>query len=107
MLPVLCGLRKYPGGCNQPAARCEPHHVIHRADGGPTSLWNLKDGCHWHHHVLLHEQGWQLTVHPDGTSQARSPAGKIIRSGSRDALLRPGPLRTGPASFPASGSGKP
>jgi hypothetical protein len=74
-----CG---YPGGCDQPASACEPHHVIHRADGGPTSLVNLKGGCHWHHHVLLHQLGWQLTVHPDGTSQARSPAGKIITSHS-------------------------
>jgi hypothetical protein len=23
----------------------KPHHVIHRADGGPTSLPNLKDWC--------------------------------------------------------------
>jgi hypothetical protein len=68
-----CG---YPGGCDQPAARCEPHHVHHRADGGPTSLINLKDYCWWHHHVLLHQLGWTLTVHPDGTSQARSPDGK-------------------------------
>jgi hypothetical protein len=40
-------------------------------------LWNHRD---WHHHVLLHQFGWTLTVFPDGTSQARSPAGKIIRS---------------------------
>ncbi len=24
---------QYPGGCDQPAAGCEPHHVVHRADG--------------------------------------------------------------------------
>jgi Domain of unknown function (DUF222) len=72
----------HPGGCDQPASRCEPHHVIHRADGGSTSLTNLKDYCWWHHHVLLHQKGWTLTVHPDGTSQVRSPAGKIIRSHS-------------------------
>ncbi len=68
------------GGCDEPASRCEPHHVIHRADGGHTSLTNLKGKCHWHHHVLLHRLGWTLTVHPDGTSQARSPAGRTIRS---------------------------
>jgi hypothetical protein len=34
-----------PGGCDQPAAGCEPHHVTHRADGGRTSLANLKDYC--------------------------------------------------------------
>ena len=70
----------YPGGCDQPASRCEPHHVQHRADGGPTSLTNLKDYCFWHHHVLLHQLGWTLTVHPDGTSQVTSPDGKIIHS---------------------------
>ena len=70
------------GGCDQPASGCEPHHVTHRKDGGRTSLTNLKDYCHWHHHVVLHELGWTLTVHPDGTSQVQSPDGKIIRSHS-------------------------
>ena len=73
---------QFPGGCDQPASGCEPHHVVHREDGGRTSLTNLKDYCHWHHHVVLHQMGWQLTVHPDGTSQIRSPGGKIIRSHS-------------------------
>ena len=73
---------QHPGGCDQPASRCEPHHVQHRADGGPTSLTNLKDFCFWHHHVLLHQLGWTLTVHPDGTSQVTSPDGKTIRSHS-------------------------
>jgi hypothetical protein len=71
---------QYPGGCDQPAAGCEPHHVVHRADGGRTSLTNLKDYCWWHHHVVLHQLGWTLQAHPDGTSQVTSPAGKIIRS---------------------------
>jgi hypothetical protein len=69
----------FDGGCDQPAAGCEPHHVVHRKDGGRTSLTNLKDYCYWHHHVVLHELGWELTVHPDGTSQVTSPGGKIIR----------------------------
>ena len=73
---------RHPGGCDQPAARCEPHHIVHRADGGHTSLTGLQDWCHWHHHVLLHQLGWKLTVYPDGTSQVRSPAGKTIRSHS-------------------------
>ena len=73
---------QYPGGCDQPASGCEPHHVTHRADAGHTSLTNLKDYCWWHHHVVLHELGWTLTVHPDGTSQVTSPDGKIIRSHS-------------------------
>ena len=73
---------QHPGGCDQPASRCEAHHVIHRADGGHTSLWNIKDYCWWHHHVTVHQMGWQLTAFPDGTSQIRSPAGKIIHSHS-------------------------
>jgi len=56
--------------------------VVHRQDGGHTSLAGLKNYCWWHHHVVLHEMGWQLTVHPDGTSEVKSPGGKIIRSHS-------------------------
>jgi Domain of unknown function (DUF222) len=73
---------QFPGGCDQPASGCEPHHVVHREDGGHTSLANLKDYCWWHHHVVLHQMGWQLTVYPDGTSEVKSPGGKIIRSHS-------------------------
>jgi hypothetical protein len=73
---------RHPGGCGQPAGACEPHHVVHRADGGHTSLRGLQEWCHWHHHVLLHELGWKLTVFPDGSSQVTSPAGKTIRSHS-------------------------
>ena len=73
---------QFPGGCDQPASGCEPHHVLHQADGGHTSLANLKNYCWWHHHVVLHQMGWQLTVFPDGTSQVKSPGGKIIRSHS-------------------------
>jgi hypothetical protein len=54
--------------------------VVHRADGGPTSLTNLKDYCWWHHHIVLHQLGWVLTANADGTSQVTSPAGKTIRS---------------------------
>ena len=73
---------QFPGGCDQPACGCEPHHVVHRQDGGHTSLVNLKDYCCWHHHVVLHQMGWKLIVFPDGTSQVTSPGGKIIRSHS-------------------------
>ena len=73
---------RHPGGCDQPAARCEPHHSIHRKDGGRTSLAWLQEWCWWHHHVLLHQLGWKLTVHPDGTSKVASPDGKVIRSHS-------------------------
>jgi hypothetical protein len=73
---------QYPGGCDQPAAGCEAHHVIHRADGGHTSLDNLKNYCWFHHHIVLHQLGWVLETFPDGTSQVTSPTGKTIRSHS-------------------------
>ncbi|MDX6339863.1 MAG: hypothetical protein QOH87_1, partial [Trebonia sp.] len=36
--------------------------------------------CAWPrcHDVCIHRHGWQLTLHPDGTTQARSPNGKQI-----------------------------
>ncbi len=53
-------------GCDQPPSRCDAHHVIHWADGGPTNLDNLVLLCHRHHHGL-HEHGHQITRQPDGT----------------------------------------
>jgi len=72
---------EFPSGCDQPAAGCQPHHIIHRAQHGATSVTGLKNYCFFHHHVLIHRQGWTLKSFPDGTSEARSPDGKtIIRS---------------------------
>jgi hypothetical protein len=65
--------------------------VVHRADGGRTSLTGLKNWCWWHHHVVLHQMGWTLTVHPDGTSQVRSPGGKAIRSHGGKTIRSHGP----------------
>ena len=33
---------RWPGGCHQPAAACQVHHVRHLAHGGPTSLAGLR-----------------------------------------------------------------
>ena len=53
-------------GCNAPPSRCDAHHIIHWADGGPTNLGNLVLICHHHHHYL-HEHGYKLVKEPDGT----------------------------------------
>ena len=37
-------------GCDVPAIWCEIHHIIHWADGGPTTLSNLTLLCPRHHH---------------------------------------------------------
>ena len=66
---------RWAGGCDQPAAACEVHHVTHLADGGTTSLGGCALYCFFHHHVAIHQWGWTVTLHPDGTTTARSPDG--------------------------------
>jgi Domain of unknown function (DUF222) len=36
---------RFPG-CTQPAAACQPHHIIPRSQGGPTSLAK-QNPCYW------------------------------------------------------------
>ena len=80
----------FAGGCDQPAAACEVHHVTHLADGGTTSVDGCALYCFFHHQVAIHQWGWTVTLHPDGTTTARSPDGtKILHSHS------PPPARAG------------
>jgi hypothetical protein len=65
-------------GCGRPAAYCDVHHLRHKQDGGQTSLDNLILLCQYHHDVCIHRNGWHLTLHPDGTTEARSPDGKQV-----------------------------
>ena len=62
--------------CGRPAVYCDVHHLRHKEDGGETTLGNLILVCQFHHDVCIHRRGWQLTLHPDGTTEARSPDGK-------------------------------
>ena len=39
-------------GCDAPSAWCDAHHVEHWADGGPTSLANLRLYCRRHHRAI-------------------------------------------------------
>jgi hypothetical protein len=72
---------RWPGGCTQPAAACQVHHVRHLAHGGPTSLADCVLLCSSHHQVVIHRWGWTLVLNPDGTTMARSPdGGKVLRS---------------------------
>jgi Domain of unknown function (DUF222) len=74
---------RWPGGCDQPAAACEVHHLTHLADGGTTSVAGCALFCFFHHHVAIHQQGWTVALHPDGTTTARSPDGtKTLHSHS-------------------------
>jgi hypothetical protein len=71
---------QWPGGCDKPPAGCHVHHVVFRSRGGKTRLKDLVLLCAYHHEVCVHRLGWTLTLHPDGTTEARSPDGQILRS---------------------------
>ena len=72
---------RFPG-CTQPATVCQPHHIIPRAHGGPTSLANLINLCTFHHLIAIHRWGWAITLNPDGTVTATSPDGRTLHSHS-------------------------
>jgi hypothetical protein len=59
-------------GCDRNAKWCQAHHIIHWADGGPTSLGNLTLLCARHHRVL-HHTDWQVHMR-GGRPWYRPPA---------------------------------
>jgi len=61
---------RFPGGCDQPAAACEVHHLTHKADGGKTSVQDCALFCTFHHQVVIHRWGWTVVLNPDGTTTA-------------------------------------
>jgi hypothetical protein len=61
---------RFPGGCDQPAAGCEVHHLRHQAHGGPTSVTDCALFCFFHHQVVIHRWGWTVVLNPDGTTTA-------------------------------------
>jgi len=80
---------RFPGGCDQPAASCEVHHLRHQAHGGPTSVTDCALFCTFHHQVVIHQRGWTVVLNPDGTTTAwNKDKTKIIHSHSPPA--RPG-----------------
>jgi hypothetical protein len=56
------------------------HHLVARSDGGKTRLDDLGLFCEYHHLVSIHREGWKLTRHADGTFEAISPHGQVLRS---------------------------
>jgi hypothetical protein len=61
---------RFPGGCDQPAAAGEVHHLTHKADGGKTSVKDCILFCWFHHQVVIHQWGWTVVLNPDGTTTA-------------------------------------
>ncbi|MGH3256342.1 MAG: HNH endonuclease signature motif containing protein, partial [Streptosporangiaceae bacterium] len=84
---------RWPGGCTQPAACCQVHHVRHKANGGPTSVKDCILLCFFHHQVAIHRWGWTVALNADGTTTAWNPdRSKALHSHSppaRAGLPRP------------------
>jgi hypothetical protein len=68
--------------CGRPAAYCDVHHIVHKQDGGKTSLSSCVLLCQFHHDVCVHRWNWKIILHPDGTTTAYGPAGQILHSHS-------------------------
>ena len=66
--------------CRRPAAVCDVHHIVHKKDGGKTSVDSCVLLCQFHHDICIHRWGWEIVLHPDGTTEARGPDGQILRS---------------------------
>jgi hypothetical protein len=79
---------QYGGRCSHP--RCSGpieviHHIIHWLHGGRTSISNGAPLCKFHH-WLVHEGGWRVSKHRDGTITFHPPPsgwrpGTIYRHG--------------------------
>jgi uncharacterized protein DUF222/HNH endonuclease len=67
---------RFPG-CDRPQAWCDAHHVVHWADGGPTSLPNLLLLCRRHHGMVHRTGGFRLEL-LDGRPVFRRPDGSIL-----------------------------
>ncbi len=75
---------RFPG-CTR-TGRVEAHHLLHRAHGGTNELPNLVTLCSHHHH-LVHEGGFQLGTHDNGsTFEALAPDGRVITETSLRSL---------------------
>lgn len=59
-------------GCGAKAAWCQAHHIIHWADGGPTSVDNMVLLCSRCHHKV-HDNDWQIRKTPTGQFTLRRP----------------------------------
>jgi hypothetical protein len=67
---------RFPG-CDRPHTWCDAHHVVHWADGGPTSFDNLLLLCRPHHRLIHRPGGFTLDV-LHGRPMFRRPDGSTL-----------------------------
>ena len=59
-------------GCQRGAAWSQVHHIVHWADGGPTSLDNAVLLCGAHHR-LIHQGQWTVRLGGDRRPEFTPP----------------------------------
>lgn len=64
---------RFPG-CERPPSWTEAHHITEWMHGGRTDVANGILLCR-HHHMLLHNNGWQIERHPTAGFAFRPPPG--------------------------------
>ncbi len=67
-------------GCGTRFERCKIHHVVWWRHGGNTDLANLLPVC-VHHHTMIHDHGWELTLGPGRELTLRLPDGTLHNTG--------------------------
>jgi hypothetical protein len=63
--------------CGRPHTWCDAHHVVHWAEGGPTSVANLVLLCRAHHRLIHRPRGFTLEM-VDGGPRFRRPDGSPL-----------------------------
>jgi hypothetical protein len=66
--------------CGTHIDRCRLHHVRHWEHGGCTDIANLLPICQ-HHHTLLHEKSWNVTLGSNRELTIELPDGQTMRTG--------------------------
>jgi hypothetical protein len=67
---------RFPG-CDRPPGWTDAHHVVHWADGGPTSLQNLVLLCRRHHRLVHRPGGFGLAL-IEGRPVFARPDGSVL-----------------------------
>jgi len=67
--------------CGRPPSWCDPHHVVHWTNGGPTALSNLVLLCR-RHHRLMHHKRFSVEI-VDGLPRFRRADGTVLETADR------------------------
>ena len=67
--------------CSRPPSWCDPHHVVHWTNGGPTALSNLVLLCR-RHHRLIHHKRFSVEI-VDGLPRFYRSDGTVLEAADR------------------------